>query len=409
MNASTTDAALDLQARIRARRVAMAYASTGPALFGNLLVAALGMVILFPVAPTLASLTWILVFLGIVTVRWSLERAYARLTTDRLDSVDLWVRRLLVVVTLNGLGWGAFAILMLVYANPIQVGFGPFVVGGMVAASVATLGPLKSAYMSFTLPIVSGLIIGLIWRGGYDALFMAAFTVAFELTMIGTVKKVSEIVGHDIELRLQNEHLVESLTAANRSLGHEIEERRRAEARSEFLASHDALTGLPNRRMQKDHFAGAVAQVARGGGAAAILFVDLDRFKQVNDTLGHPTGDALLNALAERLRALLREGDSVCRHGGDEFLLVMPTAADRAKVSGVAERLIQSLSTPVEIAGNLVQVGCSIGISLYPSDGDDFDLLVSRADMALYRAKHQGRGTYRFFTPELDLGDAPAH
>ncbi len=293
MNASTTDSALGLQARIRAERVGMVYANTGPALFGNLLVAFLGMIVLFPVAPTLASLTWFLGFISIITVRWSLGRAYDRLA-DRRGSADIWARRLLAVVTLNGLCWGAFAILMLAYANPLQIGFGPFVVGGMVAASVATLGPLKSAYLGFTLPIVSGLILGLVWRGGYDALFMAAFTVAFEITMIGTVKKVSGIVGRNIELRLQNERLVESLTAANQSLGHEIEERRRAEARSEFLASHDALTGLPNRRLQKDHFAEAVAQVARGGGAAAVLFVDLDRFKQVNDTLGHPTGDALL-------------------------------------------------------------------------------------------------------------------
>lgn len=387
----------DLPALIRAERIGLVFRNTRSALFGNLLVAFLGLVILWPhVAPAI-SLAWLLGLLTILTIRWRIKRAYARQTGDHRVSMDVWGRRLFVVLTLTGFWWGGFSLLLLVHADAPQTGFVSFIIGGMMAAAVATLGPLRSVYLGFTLPMIACLFGGLIWRGGHESWFMVSFAAAFEITMIATVWQISGIVSRNIELRLQNEGLVRSLTRINAELAHEIEERRDAEARSAFLATHDALTGLPNRRMQEDRFVQALGHAARGGGLVAILFIDLDRFKQVNDTLGHAAGDSLLRVLAGRLRECLRSGDSVCRQGGDEFLVLLVDIAGRDGIAAVAERIVQSLRDPVELAGEQIQVGCSIGISLYPDDGDDFELLVSRADQALYQAKHQGRNSYRFF------------
>jgi diguanylate cyclase (GGDEF)-like protein len=132
------------------------------------------------------------------------------------------------------------------------------------------------------------------------------------------------------------------------------------------------------------------------------LFIDLDHFKQVNDTLGHPAGDALLCEIATRLQAGLRHCDSICRQGGDEFVLLLGEIADRSVASRIAGRVLQALSEPVLFEGRQIRVGGSIGISLYPEHGKDFEPLISRADKALYRAKHDGRSRYCFYVPERD-------
>ncbi|NEX19732.1 diguanylate cyclase [Thiorhodococcus mannitoliphagus] len=396
------DAPADLSARIRAERVGLVYGNTRPALFANLLTALLALVIVFPEAPVIASGTWLTGMLIISAVRWWMKLARDREAKTVQTPPAVWARRLTILVIINGLWWGAIGVLLLLYAAPVKAGFATFILGGMIAGAVATLGPLRSAYLGFTIPMAGSLAGILLWQNEPDAAVMSALVIAFELAMIGTALHVSKIVSRNIELRLHNETLVQSLTAANLSLKHEVEERKRAEKRSDFLATHDLLTGLPNRRVQKDRFDHAIARTSHQDGRAAIFFIDLDRFKAINDTLGHPAGDVLLRTLADRLRGSLRPGDSVCRHGGDEFLLLLADAADHTRVSSVAERIIQSLSNPVEINGECVEIGCSIGISLCPDDGDDFELLIQRADKALYRAKRDGRGNYRFFAQELD-------
>ncbi|MFD2113064.1 diguanylate cyclase domain-containing protein [Thiorhodococcus fuscus] len=397
----------DLGARIRAERIALLFANTGAALTGNLLVAVLALVIVFPLAPAILSVSWFAVFMLIALVRGWMTRRYDRRSDDRRPSSGVWVRALMFILALQGTWWGVFCVLLMRYASPIQVGFAPFIIGGIVAAAVATLGSLRSAYLAFTVPMIVTLIGTLVWRGGNDALLMAGLSVAFEITMIVTVWQVSAIVSRNIDLRVQNEHLVGSLTATNeelsevnRDLAREIEERKRAEARSDFLATHDVLTGLPNRRTQSDRFAQAAARVSRSGGLVAILFVDLDRFKQVNDALGHAAGDRLLCLVSERLRHALRSGDSVCRHGGDEFLVLVAEATGRATIVQVAERILEAVCAPIDLDGHSVRIGCSIGISLYPDDDDSFERLVVHADRALYRAKGQGGDVYRFFAPE---------
>ncbi|WP_339557217.1 diguanylate cyclase domain-containing protein [Comamonas sp. MYb396] len=176
----------------------------------------------------------------------------------------------------------------------------------------------------------------------------------------------------------------------------DVDDRKRAQAEVAYLALHDPLTGLPNRSLLQKPIC------TPGGTAGALLYLDLDRFKQVNDTLGHATGDALLCAVAERLRELLRDTDLVVRMGGDEFCIVQNASSAQAAAS-LAQRVIDKLSADYVIEGQRVSIGVSVGIALLtqPSDTQDPDGLLRKADRALYQAKQQGRGRYAFYTEAL--------
>jgi diguanylate cyclase (GGDEF)-like protein/PAS domain S-box-containing protein len=181
----------------------------------------------------------------------------------------------------------------------------------------------------------------------------------------------------------------------------DITERRRAEGRIAYLAHHDALTGLPNRVLFRDNLQHALARVARGE-QVAVLCLDLDHFKSVNDTLGHPVGDVLLCAVTARLQALVRDTDTISRLGGDEFTIIQTKIGGATDVTALVGRVIDSISEPYDVDGHQVVIGVSIGIALAPQDGEEPDLLLRNADMALYRAKADGRGAYRFFEPSMD-------
>ena len=183
-------------------------------------------------------------------------------------------------------------------------------------------------------------------------------------------------------------------------LSRDITVHKDAEERVRQLAHFDALTGLPNRVLLADRCHSALSAAQRSGTPLALMFLDLDHFKNVNDSLGHRVGDDLLMALAARLRAAVREQDTVSRLGGDEFILVLP-GTDAVGAAHVAEKLLQSALQPFEIGQHELTVTPSIGIALFPNDGADFDTLSRSADAAMYHAKEQGRNHYRFFTAEM--------
>ena len=186
-------------------------------------------------------------------------------------------------------------------------------------------------------------------------------------------------------------------------LAEDITERKIAEARISQLARFDSLTGIPNRTFLREQMEAALAGPDETGQSRAVFFIDLDDFKQVNDTLGHSRGDKLLCGVSDRLRAILEPGDIFGRFGGDEFVLLHPLAHGKLDAEQLAAYVIDTLSRPYEIEGHQVVIGTSIGIALAPEDGKDIDLLLKNADMALYRAKSDGRGAWRFFEPDMDV------
>ena len=181
----------------------------------------------------------------------------------------------------------------------------------------------------------------------------------------------------------------------------DVTERHQTEARIAHMARHDALTDLPNRIEFEERIQAALLR-AQNGEHAAVLSLDLDRFKQVNDTLGHPVGDALLKIVAGRLRRVVREHDTVARLGGDEFAIIQLGANQPEGATRLAQRLIDAISAPYEIEGQQIVIGTSVGIAVAPTDGDAVAVLLKSADVALYRAKTDGRGRYRFFETGMD-------
>ena len=181
----------------------------------------------------------------------------------------------------------------------------------------------------------------------------------------------------------------------------DIGEKRRAEQHIQYLAHFDALTGLPNRVLLYDRIAQALREARRDGSKLAVLFIDLDRFKVINDSLGHSFGDEVLRSVARRLQAGLRESDTVGRLGGDEFLIVARRVTEPGDAARVAEKVVAHLASPFTVGGQNFVVTPSIGISLYPDDADDPEGLIRCADIAMYHAKEQGRNGFRFVTREM--------
>ena len=179
----------------------------------------------------------------------------------------------------------------------------------------------------------------------------------------------------------------------------DVTEQRRAQALVAHMAHHDALTDLPNRALFRDRLQQSVARARRGEGMA-LLYLDLDRFKPVNDNLGHAAGDALLKSVAARLRKIARDTDTVARLGGDEFAVIQVGVKDASEATALACRLVMALAAPHHLDGTPITVGASIGIALAPKDGLDPDELLKKADSALYRCKTEGRGSFEFFEPE---------
>jgi diguanylate cyclase (GGDEF)-like protein/PAS domain S-box-containing protein len=184
----------------------------------------------------------------------------------------------------------------------------------------------------------------------------------------------------------------------------DITEQRRVEEQVRHMAHHDALTQLPNRLLLQDRMGQAIAKAKRNDEVLALLFIDLDRFKVINDSLGHAVGDRLLQEVAARLRGCTRAADTVARMGGDEFVVLLGDLDRPETAQHVAQKVLASLSEPMVLDGHDLQVTPSIGISAYPRDGEDVDTLMRNADSAMYHAKHVGRNNFQFFTQAMNDG-----
>lgn len=199
-------------------------------------------------------------------------------------------------------------------------------------------------------------------------------------------------------LQQANAHLVIATIDANKL----TEQVKSAKVKLDHLAHHDGLTDLPNRMLLKDRLGQAIEAARRQGGQLAVLFMDLDRFKHINDSLGHGVGDQLLKSVAHRLVACIRQSDTVCRQGGDEFVLLLSAIEHAEDAAQFAQKILDELALPHHIDGHDLHVSVSIGIGTYPADGRDVETLLKSADTAMYHAKENGRNNYTFFEPEMN-------
>jgi diguanylate cyclase (GGDEF)-like protein len=215
--------------------------------------------------------------------------------------------------------------------------------------------------------------------------------------------ELGRLAGNFMHMAARVHERDEALTARAQELEHEVAERRLSQQRMQQMATHDALTGLANRTLLSERLNQALAAADRSTQTIAVLFIDLDHFKQINDTLGHDAGDAVLRQIADKLSLLLRRSDTLCRLGGDEFVLLLPAVGHRADAVQVAEKIIASLGVPIEVSGSSFTITPSIGISCFPEDGDDAETLLKNADIAMYRAKESGRNAFQCYTADMGL------
>jgi PAS domain S-box/diguanylate cyclase (GGDEF) domain len=243
--------------------------------------------------------------------------------------------------------------------------------------------------------------------GTQDSEQLAAMWTELMQTKAGTRASLTNKTkrGETIHTEWYNTPLVDSddKVIGVASLVQDVTERLNTERTIHYMAHHDALTGLPNRRLMQDRLNQAILQARRRQRHVGLMFIDLDRFKVVNDTLGHETGDSVLRDIAMRLRKLVREGDTVSREGGDEFVIVLPDLEKPESAHLVANKILSDLAKPIEVGGQEITVTASIGISHYPNDATDLQQLMKHADSAMYQAKDAGRNTVRFFTSDLNF------
>jgi diguanylate cyclase (GGDEF)-like protein/PAS domain S-box-containing protein len=290
-------------------------------------------------------------------------------------------------------------------------------VAGFVAASFATVNEAP-AWRGQAPGIETGGLVRRVWASGAPVWFpdvtrepgfrrgpdaaRAGLHSAFGFPILadGGPLGVMEFYGRQIE------QPDPALLKVVQSLGSQIGQfvvRKQAEERVRHLAHYDGLTGLPNRSMFHQRAGHALAQARRSGKALAILFIDLDRFKNINDTLGHDAGDHVLEESAERLRGCLRESDTVGRLGGDEFVVLIEELAEPAQVALVAQKIIAAIARPFPLDAQEVHLTASIGISAFPEDSQSVEGLMKNADIAMYRAKEQGRNGYRFYSAQMNV------
>lgn len=201
------------------------------------------------------------------------------------------------------------------------------------------------------------------------------------------------------QLRQANQHLVTAILAAQMT----TEMVRKARDQMAYMLHHDPLTHLPNRVLLMERLDQAIAMARRQNSSMAVMFIDLDRFKVINDSLGHGVGDLLLQAVGQRLQDLLRSSDTASRQGGDEFVLLLSEISSERAVAELAEKLCHSIALPYHLHGTIAHIGCTIGISMFPADGDDPELLIRNADVAMYHGKQNGRNRWYFYRAEMNL------
>jgi diguanylate cyclase (GGDEF)-like protein/PAS domain S-box-containing protein len=251
-----------------------------------------------------------------------------------------------------------------------------------------------------TLPLDKLIPVGVGEAAGLDAtglLRMIACGVTHEYELPGWRSDGSEfpLAMSVSEVELPDEHLFVAIL-------HDLTEQHLAQERIHRLAHHDTLTGLANRLSLNLRLEQLLAQTRRSGGMAAVLFIDLDHFKKINDTHGHATGDMLLIAVSQRLQELLREVDTIARLGGDEFIVVTDGAVTPDEASNIAVRIVDALTAPYHLNGKTVHSGASVGVAMFPTDGEDAGTLMRHADTAMYAAKSEGRGNFQFFSEAMN-------
>lgn len=337
---------------------------------------------------------WSLYMVIVGGVRAVVSAQFTR-TAISLDDADQWLQRFRAGNLLAGLGWGTAGILLFLPDDGAAQWMLTMIVVAAVAVSLPSLSASRRLFVQFALLAIAPLLMRHLLEGDRTNLVAASMLIfLFPLLAAFALRGYRQMVD-ELQARFAYADLA-------RELSGEIAVRRQAEGRLLDLANYDQLTGLPNRALLRDRLEQSIAKARRRQRKVAVLFADLDRFKAINDSLGHHTGDDVLRAVAGRLQRSIREENTVARLSGDEFIVVLEDFDDMDGVRALARRILMEVSEPVPLAdGGDIKLTASIGIAVFPDHGRDVEALLQNADIAMYRAKTAGRNTFQVFSPDM--------
>ncbi len=366
----------------------------------------------------------ILSLLRIVTSQF-----YINNKSELLFHLNIYVLLTLAI----GVCWGLFAYMQIYSDDETLRNLVLLINFGLIAASIATLSAWTMAYLAYMLPqSIAIFYIFMSIDSSYNLYMVFAYLI-YTAVMVLTSIEVNRSHKKEIQLKLNNRKLITDLNIEidarekvqnelemnkreleikvkertrdlidiNENLERVIDKKEQAEQTLQYLAYNDELTGLPNRNTLVDRIGQSIKKSSRENHQMAILFLDLDRFKNVNDSLGHTIGDELLQEVASRLYSTLRNNDTISRNGGDEFVVVMEELYDTNEVINVAKKIINCLTEAFSIESHKIHLGVSVGISIYPNDGDTPLMLIRNADTAMYRAKKAGGNQLQFYDESM--------
>ena len=423
-NALLTEHALNQQ-------IQLLYANAMPA---NLTVATISILLSISLWDKLDQqllITWNCAILFFVGLRTYLLVRHEQ--TPKRHPPAIWGHRYVFQTLLVGIAWGSLAPLMLTSDDPF-VHFVIFlVIFGAISVAVPVLAARLPAFFAYVLPQSLILVAVLLIQSTHWSLLLSVATLIYTALLAATGRNMNRQIRRSIDLESHNQSLIDhlssevsqrraaqgalerhqslledqvdqrtrELTWTNENLEKQISIRKQVEKSLKHLAHHDTLTNLPNRLLLDARMEHAIKHARRNQGQLAVLFLDLDNFKHINDSLGHATGDRVLQHVTRRLLSITREDDTIARLGGDEFVLLMEEIRDTTDVICLAQKILDKINERFEINGQSIFIGCSIGISLYPQDGDRGETLLRNADAAMYRTKDEGRNSYNFYAEEM--------
>lgn len=335
-----------------------------------------------------ALFLWYGLLIVMVLLRFVMVTVFKRQSNP---TIKYWRQLYIVTFVGSGIAWGLAAILLLPYIEPPQQMLLMLMIAGVTAAAV----PLSSAIPEACIGFLSGVILPFIFSiAYYNTGILELFNVTlvlYYIYMIVISVKNYHLVKRTVILRFENDSLLVSLTDAKQKL--ELTNQKLM-----LSSTHDPLTEVANRNLFSTNLSIALKELAMSSKNLALLYLDIDRFKLVNDTFGHGAGDQLLLELTDRMKKYLRSSDMIARMGGDEFTIILTRVNNREDVGRIAQDLCRLIAMPVTIDQHEICVTASIGISLSPQDGTDAETLIRNADMAMYHIKSLGGNHFEFYT-----------
>lgn len=393
-----------LDARIRAERMHVLVQNQPTSLISTLAVSLFLVYILAPVTSPMYGILWMGAMIALTSIRAVHLRKVKQLEASDYLAQEKW---LLYGAFLSGSLFGSSVLVLFPYDNVGLQALLFFLMSSMIAGSVAVYSTHILAFLAYSLPI----FLFFFYRAFTLTelfLFLAFIGIFYYVIMVTTMMRVNRSIIKTFNTQFLNHDLANNLSHAKENLekfNHELFEENQAHLKTQkrlyHLANYDPLTGLANRNMFKESLKDSLKTAQQEHTTMAVLFLDLDNFKIINDTLGHAMGDKLLIGASSRLKSLLNDKSFIARLGGDEFVIIVNEVQESEEISTLAQKIINLLEKPFTFDENEMYIGTSIGISLFPKDGQVAETLIAYADTAMYKAKEKGKNNYQFFNANM--------